>query len=79
MLAGLKLAVTPVGMPVADNVTLLLNPPATVDVIVEVPLDPWSTVTEAGLAESAKLGAVTVSANVVVSVSPPPVPVTVMV
>ena len=34
---GLKLTVVPEGIPVADNVIALLNPPLMVDVIVEVP------------------------------------------
>jgi len=82
MLVGLKPAVTPAGMPLADRATALLNPPTTADVIVEVPLAPWFTVTDAGLGVSVKLGevlAVTVSETVVVSVSPPPVPVMVIV
>jgi hypothetical protein len=37
ILAGLKLAVTPVGKPLADRATALLNPPEALLVIVDVP------------------------------------------
>jgi len=40
MLVGLKLAVTPDGKPLADNVIALLNPPEGVAVMVEVPVPP---------------------------------------
>lgn len=69
MLEGLKPAVTPEGMPLADRATALLNPPVTVEVMVDVPFDPCTTVTAFGLAASVKLGvlaAVTVSERVVV-------------
>jgi hypothetical protein len=39
-LAGLKLAVTPEGKPLADKVTALLKPPEGVAVMVEVPEPP---------------------------------------
>jgi hypothetical protein len=82
MLVGLKLAVTPVGRPLADRAMALSNPPATAAVMLDVPLLPGSTVTDVGLGVSVKLGELledTVSETVVVSVSDPPVPVTVMV
>lgn len=60
MVDGLKAAVTPVGRPLADRATALLNPPDTVDVIVEVPLAPCFTVTDAGLSERAKVAVVKV-------------------
>jgi hypothetical protein len=76
---GLKLTVTPLGCPGADNVTALLNPPETVVEMVEVPELPCATLTEVGVAEMAKLGGTTtVSVTVVVCVRPPPVPVTVI-
>ena len=81
MVAGLKLAVTPEGMPLADRAMELLYPPETAAVMVDVPLDPCCTVTEPGLAVSVKLGVEpedTVSEIGVVCVTPPPVPVTVM-
>ena len=40
MLVGLKLAVTPVGMPLADKAIALSNPPEIAAVMVDVPLDP---------------------------------------
>ena len=76
---GLKLTVTPLGCPEADNVTALLNPPETVVEMVEVPELPCTTLTEVGKAEILKLGGTTtVSVTVVVCVTPPPVPVTVI-
>lgn len=78
MLDGLKLAVTPEGMPLADKAMELLYPPETAAVMVDVPLDPCWTLTEVGLAVSVKLGVEpeeTVRETVVVCVTPPPVPV----
>ncbi len=54
--AGLNEAVTPLGKPEADNVTLPLKPFKSLTVIVLVPLEPCATVTLLGDAESAKLG-----------------------
>ena len=51
---GLKVTVTPVGWPLADKAIAELNPPVTVLVMVEVPMLPWATVTEAGEAERLK-------------------------
>ncbi len=53
---GLKLTVTPAGWPLADKATAESKPPATVVVMVEVPLFPCTTETEAGEAEMVKLG-----------------------
>ncbi len=53
---GLRLAVTPVGAPEADKVIAELKPPATVVVIVDVPLLPCTTDTDVGEAEMLKLG-----------------------
>jgi len=78
--AGAKLTVTPAGCPVADKATAELNPPETAVVMVDLPVSP-ATVSEAGDAEMVKLGvpgAVTVSVTVVVWVTLPPVPVTVI-
>jgi len=78
---GLKVTVTPEGWPDADKATAELKPPVTDDVIVAAPELPWETLTDAGDAESVKLGGVvdvTVSDTVVVSVNPPPVPWTVI-
>jgi hypothetical protein len=53
---GLNPAVTPLGSPDAVNVTLPLNPPEGVIVIVEVPVLPWVTATLLGEADNVKLG-----------------------
>ena len=52
--AGLKLAVTPAGNPEADNAIAELKPPLTVVEIVEVPEEPWVTLSEAGVATTVK-------------------------
>jgi hypothetical protein len=80
--AGLNEAVTPLGKPVAANVTLPVNPPVSVTVIVSVPLLPCLTVRDVG--EDASVNpdtgfVLTVSAMVVVAVVLPEVPVTVTV
>ena len=76
---GLKVTVTPVGWPLADNTTGVLKPPVVVLVMVEVPELPCFTETEVGLAERLKpLELVTVSVTVVVSTVEPAVPFTVM-
>lgn len=49
-------AVTPLGRPDAASVTLPLNPPRSVTVIVLVPLLPWLIVRLLGESESVKLG-----------------------
>src|SRR5262249_41803143 len=74
--AGVKLAVTPLGNPLALKATLLVKM-ARVIVVVLVPFAPRFTVRLAGFAESVKsgvVGAVTVRTNVVERVSPPPAP-----
>jgi hypothetical protein len=53
---GLNAAVTPLGKPDAERVTLPLNPPVGVMVIVLVPLLPWVTFTLLGEADSVKPG-----------------------
>jgi hypothetical protein len=71
---GLKEAVTPVGKPVADKVTLPLKPFSGETVMVLEPLPPCAIVTLFGDAESAKLEgatAVTVTERVVVFVKLP--------
>jgi hypothetical protein len=75
--AGLKVAVTPLGNPLALKATALVNPPARLMAIVLAPLAPRFTVRLAGLAERVKSGvggALTVRINVVERVSPPPEP-----
>jgi hypothetical protein len=52
-----KLAVTPAGRPEADKLTLPVNPPEGVTVIVLLPLLPRVTLKLAGEADSEKLGA----------------------
>jgi hypothetical protein len=67
MVEELKLAVTPVGAPLAVKAIAELKPPETVVVSVDLPLLPCATETEVGEAESAKAGtaaAVTVSETV---------------
>ncbi len=56
-LAGLKDAVTPLGSPEADKLTLPVKPFVGFTVIVLLPLFPWVTVTLDGEAESVKFGA----------------------
>ena len=53
---GLKPAVTPLGSPDAERVTLPLKPPTGVTVMVLVPLLPWVMVTLLGFADSEKFG-----------------------
>jgi hypothetical protein len=57
VVAGLKLAVTPVGKPLAVNVTAAANPPVRVMLIVLVPLAPVLSVRLAGLSDNEKFGA----------------------
>ena len=76
----LKAAVTPVGKPDAEKLTLPLKPLAGVIVIVLVVVLPCTTVALLGFGDKAKVGAgVTVRAIVVVCVRLPEVPVTVTV
>lgn len=77
---GLKIAVTPVGKPVAPRVTLPLKPFDGVMVTVLVPLVPCVMVTLFGEAERLKFwGAFTVRLSVVLFVNEPDVPVIVTV
>jgi hypothetical protein len=77
MLAGAKLAVTPLGSPLTDNATAHWNPfsPA-VDSLIGVE-PPGATVALVALGVSVKLGTTTVRLSGWVFVSPPPVAVTV--
>jgi hypothetical protein len=75
---GLNAAVTPVGCPEADKATALSKPDTAVVVMVELPLLPGATETDVGEAAMVKLGVVTVRDTDTVSVTPPPVPVTVI-
>ena len=67
---GLKLTVTPAGWPLAVKATAESKPPETVIVIVEVPLLPCTTLTEAGEAEMANEGLVLVGARALISPVP---------
>jgi hypothetical protein len=80
IIMGLKLTVVPLGMPVADNITGLLNPPPIAVVIVDVACVPCTALREAGFAVTVKpdCDVVTVRVSVVVCVIPPPLPVTVI-
>jgi len=76
--AGLNDAVTPLGIPVATNDTLPVNPPTSATVMVSVLLLPCATERDVGEGVSVKLGVtegLTVSAIVVVAVVLPEVPV----
>jgi len=80
--AGLKDAVTPLGEPDADKLTLPLNPLRGATVIVLEPLDPWTTVRLPGDAERLKSGAAAAGVKVAVDryaplplVEPPGLPV----
>ena len=77
---GLKLMVTRLPCPDADNAIAELNPPLTVEVMVTVPEVPRVTVIEEGdaLMENPAAVPVTVSVTVVVWTVLPEVPVTVM-
>ena len=76
--AGPNEAVAPAGSPDALRPIAELKPPETVVAIVLVPLAPCATDTDAGEAEMVNDGGATVNDTVVVCVSPPPVPVTVI-
>lgn len=65
---GLKFAVTPLGRPEADRVTLPLKPSCGVMVMVLVPLLPWVMVTLLGLADRRKSGPV--GANALIRPAP---------
>jgi hypothetical protein len=78
---GLKLAVAPEGRPEALSEIEALKPPEIDVLIVLVPEEPWLIVSDEGDAEIVKLGeapVLTVSETLVVCVTPPPAPVTVM-
>jgi hypothetical protein len=77
---GLNEAVTPLGRPAAEKLTVLLKPFCGVTVIVLLPIAPCTMLTLPGDGESVKLGAaLTVSETVVLAVRLPDVPVTVTV
>lgn len=79
---GLKVTVRLLPCPDADREIALLKPPETAVAMVEAPDEFLATVIEVGEAETVKpadTAEVTVSWTVAVWVSPPPVPVTVMV
>jgi hypothetical protein len=78
VLAGLHVAVTPVGIPVATNPTLPVNPPWGTTVTVEAPLAPEFTVMLAAEAVMLKFGVATTRLMVAVLLSVPDVPVIVM-
>jgi len=76
VLPGLNEAVTPLGKPDADKLTLPLNPFCGTTVMVLVPVPPCRIVNEAGWAESPKVGiGVTVNDTVVARIKLPDVPV----
>jgi hypothetical protein len=78
--AGLKLALAPDGRPDALNVTVLLKPFWEVTVTVEIPWLPRASVSEVGLAEIEKFGAVpTVNVTLVEWLNAPLLPAPVIV
>ena len=80
VLLGLKEAVTPLGKPEADKLTLPLNPFCRATVTALVLLPPWKRLSVVGEADRVKLPAeTTVRLTVVVLVKAPEVPVTVTV
>jgi len=77
---GLSVAVTPVGAPETERLTVPVKPLSEVTVIVEVPEPPCTIVRVVGEADMEKSGGVvTVRLMVVVCVNDPLVPVTVSV
>ena len=70
MLEELKVAVTPVGCPLAVKAIDESNPPEMLVEIVEVPLLPCTTETEAGDAVMANAGVVLVGAKALISPVP---------
>ncbi len=76
---GPNTAVTPLGRPAADSVTLLLKPFCAVTVAVPVAVEARGSPRAVGARDSVKLGAVTVSTRVVVPLSVPETPATVTV
>jgi hypothetical protein len=79
VLAGLKVAVTPLGSPVTVRLTLLLKPAKPVTVTVPEPLLPAIKLRVLGEAASVKVGTVAVTLSVAVLFKVPAVPVTVTV
>lgn len=77
MVAGVKVAVTPVGRPETTSATAELKPFCGVTVRLTEPEAPGARESEVALAENAKLGAVTTTGTRTVAVCPPPLPVTV--
>jgi hypothetical protein len=77
---ALKVAVTPLGRPDAENATVPVKPDISVMTMLLAPLDPGVTLKPAGAAVSVKLGGgLTVSASVALLLKVPEVPVIVMV
>jgi hypothetical protein len=72
MLAGTKVAVTPLGRPLADSATADWKPPAAAVFNVIVVEPRAGTVALAALAVSVKLGTTTVRLNDCTRVRPPP-------
>src|SRR5271154_3995353 len=70
MFAGLKLTVTPVGWPLAVKAIAESNPPEMLVVIVDVPLLPCITETDAGDALMANAGLVLVGAKALINPVP---------
>jgi hypothetical protein len=78
MVAGEKLAVTPVGSPLTDNATAELNPFKLATVRAKEVELPTFTLAPMGFGISVKLWVETVTVNSSVRLNPPPVPITTM-
>ena len=79
IVVGLKVTVVPVGVPLAERDTALLNPPAPTVVIADEPCVPCNSVRAAGNADTVRVcccDVVTVRLTVVCCCMPPPEPVT---
>ena len=81
VVCGLKLTVVPAGIPEADKLTAAAKPLPVMVKTLEVPCWPWAIVRAEGMARIVKLGCplgVMVRVTVVVCLTPPPLPVTVI-
>jgi len=81
MVCGLKLTVVPDGIPEADKLTAAAKPLPVMVKMLEVPCSPWAIVRAEGMVRIVKPGCplgVMVRVTVVVCLTPPPYPITVI-